>query len=224
MGGKSSSSNSSQVTNQYDQRAITTIDDRDTAYSYTDASDRSLNYAFTDSSNRSTTDNSIALGIHDDRDLYQLDSSNRSSSNVLTDSSNRSVSTVNNTGTDPGLVRLAELQAGLAGAVAEQQTDAVKSIAAFGSDSIARMGESVTNLYAVAGNNSSKAWEHTIDASASVLDRLFTGAEANSAAASQVANAAIASYTPSENKSTDAMKWVAIAAVVIGGAAFLFRR
>ncbi|MFT3665576.1 hypothetical protein [Piscinibacter sp.] len=58
MASKSSKSVSTTEQNFYDQRAITTIDDRDTTTSY-DLSDRSTSSYVSDSSNRSTTNTTI---------------------------------------------------------------------------------------------------------------------------------------------------------------------
>lgn len=54
--------------------------------------------------------------------------------------------------TDPGAVRIGEFNAQLLGAVAETQTDAIKSIAQFGLETIRAAG-SATNLYELGSQN-----------------------------------------------------------------------
>lgn len=197
MGSKKSSSTSQNTTNQYDQRAITTIDDRDT-YSSWDMSDRSTsNY---DLSDRSTS--SIAY-----------DSSNRSTSSYQLDSSNRSTTNTTINATDPGAVRLGELNAQFLGAAAGAQSDAVKAVAGLGAEAFRDLSATSANTW---GANE-RAWSHTVDAASGVIDKLLTNAQGSTDAARAIAGAAISSYQPAESKAGDALKWGAIAAAVIGG-------
>lgn len=189
MGSKSSSSQSSNVTNQYDQRAITTVDDRDTAYTQNTTDSRNQSVNVSDSSSRS----------------YVSDSSNRSSTTTTINTS------------DPGAVRLGELNAQFLGAAAETQTDAVKALAQFGTTSLRDLGESVSNVYEQAGKNSATAWTATLNKSGELIDKLVTAAGRNTEAAQAVAQSAIGSYQPAENKNADALKWAAIAAAVVAG-------
>jgi hypothetical protein len=256
VGSKSSTSASTNQTQQYDQRSITTVDDRDTSYAY-DLSNRSTNvsdHSYRDNSTRtnltdnsyrdnssrvsvsddrdtysydsSVRDNSTRLNISDDRDWYAYDSSDRSVSNsddrswFYSDASNHSVTNV--TGADPGAVRLGELNSQLLGAVAETQTDAVKSLAGFGYAGLRDMGESVTNLYSVAGSNASKAWAHTVDASEATIAKLLDGASKNSDSARAIAMSAMSNYQPAENKAQDtALKLGMIAAAGVAAVMFL---
>lgn len=130
-----------------------------------------------------------------------------------TDASDRSTShiTVNNA----DAARVAEFNAGLLRDVSANQTDAVKTIAGFGRDSIERMGASVTDLYATAGSNTTRAWEHTLEESRGLLTGLAEAASKNSAAAQSLGQAAIASFQPAENKTADATKYAAMAGAAV---------
>lgn len=95
------------------------------------------------------------------------------------------------------------------------QTDGIKAIAAFGRDAITSMGASATDLYARAASNNATAWSHTIDASESVLEKLMASSQQANDAAKTVAQAAIASFQPTDNKLGDAVKYAAVAAGVL---------
>ena len=192
-------------------RSIQDNDDNSTSWvdNSLQLSDSSSRYAYTDGSlqlsDSRQTDNSQASS------WYALDSSDRSTTtsddrswySYASDDSNRSVTNVTNSGTDPGLVRLAELQAEFMGAAAGQQSDAVKTIAQLGTEGIRRMGESVTDLYGQAGSNTAQAWSHTLDASQALMARVLDQAGSTSSAAGRLAEVAIGSYQPSENKQAD---------------------
>lgn len=194
-GSKSSSSNSTNVTNQYDQRAITTVDDRDTTSNY-------------------TADNSVRISDSSSRSNSWADNSDRS---------NRSTTTTNITTSDPGAVRLGELNSQLLGMVAETQTDAVKTLANFGTQGFAHLGESVTDVYKTAGQNTAQAWSATVNKSGDLIEKLIGAAGQNSDAARSIAQSAISSFQPTENKQGDAMKWGAIALAVVAGLAIFTR-
>lgn len=190
MGSKKSSSNSTTQQSFYDQRSITTIDDRDTTqnYSYRGGD------TYTDSRDQSL-------------DLYALDSSNRSTNYT-------SISTA-----DPGAVKLGELNAQLLGAVAETQSDALKTVAGLGAGAFRDVAG---NLGQITGA-SERAWSHTIDAAGSLLEQTIATSKASTDAAKSLAQSAIASYQPADNKTADAFKYAAIAAAAIA-ALYAFRR
>lgn len=190
---KKSSTTNNTTQNFYDQRSV--IDAGGGIVGDGNSVDNSLNY----------------LSLSDDRDAYSY----------FSDASNRSVTNI--TGSDPGAVRLGELNAQLLGAVAETQTDAVKSLAAFGADGIRAMGASVTDLYSTAGSNTSRAWEHTIDASAGLIDRLLLTSERTTDAARATAAAAINSFEPTANKLGDGIKYAGIGLAVVA-ALFLLKK
>lgn len=213
--GKKSNSSSTQQQNLTDNRSITTIDDRDTTQNYNYQDNDSTAYSYADnsmqltdaSSSYSYADNSFRMDVSDDRDYFGFSS----------DNSNRSTNTTNISTSDPGAVRLGELNSQLLGMVAETQTDAVKAVAQFGAKGFSDLGESVTNLYSVAGQNAGKAWSETLSASGELIDKLVTSANRTTDAARSVAQSAVASYQPIESKNAEALKWGAIAAAVVGG-------
>lgn len=165
---------------------------------------------------QSWQDLSTTANVTDSSDRSQnfADYSSRSS---YTDSSNRSV--VNVTGADPGAVRLGEFNAQLLQAVAETQTDGVRAIAQLGTENIRRMGESVTDLYALAGKNTATSWGNTIDASERLLSRVFESADRATDAARVIAGTAINAYQPPENKTADSVRWGLIAAAGVAAVA-----
>lgn len=211
--GKKSNSSSSQQQTLTDNRTVTTVDDRDTTQNYSYQDNDTTSYAdnsvrLTDaSSSYSYADNSFRMNVSDDRDYFGFSS----------DNSNRSTNTTNITTSDPGAVRLGELNSQLLGMVAETQTDAVKAVAQFGANGFRDLGESVTNLYSVAGQNAGKAWSETLNASGELIDKLVSSANRTTDAARSVAQSAVSSYQPTESKNADALKWGAIAAAVVGG-------
>ena len=221
--GLSDSSQRNTTTNLSDSRSSTSSysdssnrstnwqDNSDNSSSWVDnslqLSDASSRYAYTDGSlqlsDSRQTDNSASWYASDSSDRSTTTSDDRSWYSYASDDSNRSVTNVTNTGTDPGVVRLAELQAQFMGAAAGQQTDAVKTIAAMGADGIRRMGESVTDLYGQAGSNTAQAWSHTLDASQALMAKVLDQAGSTSSAAGRLAEVAISSYQPAENKQAD---------------------
>jgi hypothetical protein len=118
---------------------------------------------------------------------------------------------------DPGAVRLGELNAEFLGAAAESQSDAVRALAQWGKEGFAQMGESVTDLYALAGSNTAKAWSHTLDSSEKLLGRVLDSAGRTTDAAKVVAQSAIASYQPAEKSQADALRL----GLLIGGGVLL---
>lgn len=180
MGSKKSSSTSTTSSNLFDQRSITSIDDRDTS------STSNLSW---DTSDRSTT--------------------NTTSSYAL-DSSNRSTTSYNIAGADAEAINRqnTELLADFAG----DQTDAIRAIAQMQASGVNAIGGAFTDVASLASNNTARAWTHTIDAGAELLGRVVDATRQSSDSARLVAQAAIASYQPAENKQADTLKYTAIAA------------
>lgn len=117
------------------------------------------------------------------------------------DKSVSNVTTIN--ASDPGAVRLGELNAQLLGMVAETNTDAVKSIAAMGADGIRAMGQSVTDLYGRAGSNVAESWGETVDASERLIGKILSTAQQSTDAARVISQSAMSSYQPAENKAQE---------------------
>jgi hypothetical protein len=188
----------------------------------------------------STTNTSSTQNFYDQRSVNDAGGGIIGDGNSVDGSTNyldASITTIN--ATDPGAVRLGELNAEFLGAAAESQTDAVRALAQWGKEGFAQMGESVTDLYALAGSNTARAWSHTLDSS----DKLFALAGSNTAkawsqtldssekllgrmldsagrttdAAKVVAQSAIASYQPAEKSQADALRM----GLLIGGGVLL---
>lgn len=153
----------------------------------------------------------------DDFLLSVVDSSDRSVTSVTDsrDLSDRSVTNV--TGTDPGVTRIHELNAQLLQAQGEQQSDAVRAVAALGGDTLQQLGESFTDLFSTASARQASAWESTVERSGDVIDKLLTATQQNSDGARALAGQALNSYQPSESKAGDTLKWVALAAAAVAG-------
>lgn len=94
-------------------------------------------------------------------------------------------------------------------------SDAVVAMANMGADVISSAGGAVVDLFESAGERNSDAWNSTITQGARLIDRLIDKAANENSLASKVVDA----FTPTENKNTDAIKWAAIAAGVVGVAA-----
>ena len=130
-----------------------------------------------------------------------------------TDSSNRSVN--NWTGTDGGAVQIAGFNSQLLQAVSANQGDTVRLLAAMGADGISKQAEAATNLFTAGSHDATAAWGHTVDASASLIDKLLSTARGTIAGANGVASLAVSSFQPTANKQADAFKYAAIAAGVL---------
>jgi hypothetical protein len=89
-------------------------------------------------------------------------------------------------------------------------SDAVVAIANAGADVIKQSGGAVVDIYKNAGQQNSDAWNKTITTGAALVDKLIDKVGDGFDLSKQ----AISSFTPVENKNTDAIKWVAIAAAV----------
>lgn len=199
MGGKSSQANSSQATNNYDQRQVntTTIEDNSSSY---DLSNRSVNTNTYDLSDRSYTNwqdsSSTSLNSTTTTNLYGADAAAINAQNTAF---------------------LRDVNAG--------QTDGIKAIAAFGTDALNRMGASATDLFSTSSANAVRsfdlatarstdawnaavergadAWSDTVKQSTSLIDKLLTGATNTVNAARDISQQAITSFQPAENKAQD---------------------
>lgn len=224
----SDSSNRSTNVSDSSSRTWSSADNSNRSVNVSDTSSRDNSTKLTDSSSRtwssSTADNSNrSISVSDtssrDSSTHLADSSSRS---YLYDSSNRSVTNI--TTTDPGLVEAAKFTSALQQAISENQGDAVKSIARFGSDAITRQSQAATDLFATGSAEAGKAWGHTIDASSELIDKLLTTAQGTITGAQSVARDAISSYQPSDSATAGNYRAAIIGAVAIVGAALISRR
>lgn len=168
----------------------------------------------------SKSSSSNATYNYDQRQVHSTDArdySNRSTSNVdlsdrsAKDYSDRSVTTINNADG----AKVAQFGAELLRDVSADQTDTVKTLAAFGTDTIRELGGAVTDLYDNAGNQTAAAWTHTIDKSAEAFENLLTTARSTTDSARSLAEQALQTYQPADSKIGDTMKYSAIAAAVV---------
>lgn len=146
--------------------------------------------------------------------LTSIDASNRSTSTSWSDSSRTSASwsdssthntTTNNVGTDPGIAHIAALNDQLLGALGDQQGDTMRVIAGLGTTGIRQMGESATNLFQTSAANSAQAWSHTLDVASQALDMSFSAAHDALGASTGLAQGAMQTYQPADNKASDNM-------------------
>jgi len=135
---------------------------------------------------------------------------------VSTDSHNDShaISTTTNiSGADAAQINAqnAELLRGLGA----QQSDATKAVAQMLTQGYEHIGGAFTDVSTVASNNAEKSWTHTIDTSADLLGRVVDATNKSGDTSRLVAQAAIASFQPSENKMGDTFKYAAIAGAAV---------
>jgi|KBSMisStandDraft_5_1062788.scaffolds.fasta_scaffold458015_1 hypothetical protein len=162
-----------------------------------------------------TTSTSSTTNLADNRVVLGNDAVQNSGSYAV-DSGNSwwSSSSTTNIGTDGGAVQIAKFNADLLSSVSQDQGDTVRLIAAMGADGVARQAEAATDLFATSSTAASAAWGHTLDASGELIDKLLQTAQGTVAGANAIASQAVASYTPTENKNADAIKYAAIAVAV----------
>lgn len=103
--------------------------------------------------------------------------------------------------------------------VSYNSSDAVVAIANAGADIIKQSGGAVVDIYKNAGQQNTDAWNTTLTQSGKLVDKLIDQVSAGFGVASK----AIDSFQPAENKNTDAIKWAAIAAGVVG-VSYLFNQ
>ncbi len=198
------SSRYSYADNSFKQQNDNSVRLTDSHNQTTNIADNSSRYA--DNSYRSADDNSIR--ISDSRDL--------STSNYNLDSSNRSTTTTNITGTDPGVVRLGEINAAFLTDVNAKQTDAVKFMANAGADFYTRLASSATNLQEQAGSNAASVWEKTMNVSDALMGRVIDAATATNANAAKLADLAVTNYQPADKASgNNTVLIVAVVAAVL---------
>ncbi|WP_341921881.1 hypothetical protein [Polaromonas sp. YR568] len=100
--------------------------------------------------------------------------------------------------------------------IVSNSSDAVVAMANMGADIIKSSGGAVVDLYKNAGEQNSDAWNATITQGAKLIDKLIDKAADENSLASKVVD----SFMPNENKNAENLKYAAIAAAVIGAAAF----
>lgn len=99
--------------------------------------------------------------------------------------------------------------------VSYNDPDAVKAIASAGADVIKSSGGAVVELAKLQSAANTDTWNKTITTGAALVDRLIQQVGDGFTLSSKVVD----SFQPAENKNTDAIKWAAIAAGVVGVAA-----
>jgi len=110
-------------------------------------------------------------------------------------------------------VQIAQYNAGLMKDISANQTDGTKVLANMGADVLARLGDSVTNVWNTSGANMTTAWEHQMAQSSDVIEKMLTAAGNTTDAARTIAATAMSTYQPAENKAQDtALKLGMIAA------------
>ena len=147
-------------------------------------------------STSSADDNSISVDSRAWTDASIRDAGNSTTS-----------TTVNYCGTDGAT----------AAEIARSNTDAVRAVTQMGTQGFDRLGGAFTDLYETAGSNLARAWEHTLDASAEMMSESARISGAGAASATTLAGQAVAAFKPGESGISDALKWGAVAAVVLVG-------
>lgn len=113
-------------------------------------------------------------------------------------------------GVDPGVIG-AYMQG------VTQQTDAVRSLAQFGSDELKNMGQSVTDILGLAANNATTSWEHTLNKSADVL-------KAQTQTAATLAQQAVIAANPNQSTNDTLIKIAGFVAVAVVAWALLRKK
>lgn len=121
--------------------------------------------------------------------------------------------TINNQAVDPGLVAVQRLNTEFLRAAADGQSDTVRLLANMGAQTVRDSGGAATELFSLGFQNSARAWENTLDAGTRLMGQMLTGAEKTTQAAQSVATTAIGAFQPGENKQSEAVKWIGLAAV-----------
>ena len=119
----------------------------------------------------------------------------------------------NVTGVDP---RIVDSYTAAAQAIAGSGTDAVKTLAQFGSQDLKNLGSSVVDLLGQASSNAKTVWEHTVDQSASALNT-------QSQTASALAQQAVLAANPNQSTNTTITQIAMYAALALA-AFFIFRK
>ena len=95
--------------------------------------------------------------------------------------------------------------------------DAVKAIAQAGADVIKSSGGAVVELAKLQTTANADAWNKTVTEGAGLVDKLIDKVGEGFKLSSTV----VEKFQPTENKNTDVIKYAAIAAAVVGVAAFM---
>jgi hypothetical protein len=96
--------------------------------------------------------------------------------------------------------------------LAENMPDAVRAMADAGADVINRAGGAVVNLNKDSVTANSRSFDSVVDFGAQAIDRLIDASVKTTETGTALASQAVQSFTPTENKNADAMKWGLIAA------------
>lgn len=102
------------------------------------------------------------------------------------------------------------------GLAAETQGDTLQFIAQMSADQLAATGDSMTEMFTYGADQNRQAWESTLAASQGLIGQMLGQAAATTASAKEIAQSAISSFMPTDNKNSDTMRWA-----VIGALAFL---
>jgi hypothetical protein len=234
---KSASSTNNATTNNYDQRQVNdasgggivgngnSIDNSKSWFDLTSIQSTQNNVRSDSTSNSGNTSNSDNTSANwfdlSNKSTNTSDSNNtsaawtdsRTTSSV--DNSNHAMTTnYTSTGTDPGVSSINGTNAALLATLGSQQGDAMKVIAGLGATGIRQMGESATNLFGQAEQNSAQVWTNTINASQDAMDRMFSAASGVLGASTQLANGAMQTYQPADSKASDNQTKIAIIGVI----------
>lgn len=206
----SSSTSTSTENNLFDQRQV---NDAGGGIAGTGNVRSSYDLSFIDAadySNRSITDASVRT----DDDL------------TFVDSSNRSTTVVN--AVDPGTVaageRMLRLNNELASAAIDTTSETANMLGGMAIQYGARIGESVSDLYARSGANTAQAWSATLNASERLMAGILDGAANTTRQAAQVASNAITAFQPTENKQADTQQKLGMLAAAAVAAFVLLRK
>lgn len=105
-------------------------------------------------------------------------------------------------------------------ALGEYQSDGIKTMASFGTDTLNKLGDSVTNVLDKSGANMATAWSHQVDVMGQSLEGLTAASKANADAGQVVATAALKANANAGATISDVAKWAAVAVGLIVGLKF----
>lgn len=131
------------------------------------------------------------------------------------DSSSSSASTTTNTD-NRNVTESGVAISGSSGSFSVNSSDAVKAIAAMGTDTINRAGAAVVELNQASLDANVTAWDKTVTAGAALVDKLI-------AANTQTTNAVVEKFQPQENRREETLQTAAIAAAAGLAAIYLLK-
>lgn len=102
------------------------------------------------------------------------------------------------------------------GLAAETQSETLQFVAQMSADQLAATGDSMTEMFTYGADQNRQAWESTLAASQGLIGQMLGQAAATTASAKEIANAAISSFMPTDNKNADTARYALYA-----GLAFL---